>query len=213
MARVEAAWPPRHGGSGERPPDARSDERIVALASGLLPGCTLAGWLGVPPAAAEDWAVVLQAGSRRFAVIAERVHMPPRVAVSSIEMLRLREGYAVWLTDAAGARLELVPPAAFAAPNGAGADVPLAVEARLSRAAPTTGGGVALRVGPFSCVLPQEVIGGVHTGLHPGPARGPGAVPVSMPGRCWACRFPRPPAAGGAAPAGPGAAWRCWPRR
>lgn len=196
VAQVQAAWRPRGGGI---------DERIVALAMGLLPGCALADWLGMSPATmhagatpamtGDAWAVVMQAGGRRFAVTAERVHMPPRIPVASVEMLRLRQDRAVWLTDAAGARLELVSPSAFAMPKGAGQAVPeLAVPPpRASRAVPRpTGGGVALRAGPFSCVLPQEVVGGVHTGLHPGPVRGPRAVPVFDAGTLLG--LPRSPA-------------------
>lgn len=190
VAPHQGAWPLRQGDA---------DERVIALAGDLLPGCSLSAWLGTggtptEPAAeseeGEGWAAVMRVDGRRTAVTFTALDGLIAAPTDRIRDLSHRGHAARHCLDSERGAIEILDPRSFVTPRSAlppeavavsDGDAATARDAREDDPPPIPDGGLAAVAGPFVCVFSRGAVDRLLTGTgldRVGAERGPGTEPV-----------------------------------
>jgi chemotaxis signal transduction protein len=178
VGRHSGAWNSRTGGTGER---------AIALEGEILPGWSLAAWLGSGQIEDETWTVVLGGEDDRVALTVAEVRGLVSVPRRRIKHAAHRTGISTWLLDSEDRAIEVIGPAGIATtgPGKTTQRLPSPVEPKLSNSnPPTSHSQIAFKAGPFTCVLPSmaviEVRGGIERADLPA-RRSRAALPVFDP--------------------------------
>lgn len=166
-----------HPLEGLRPARCGAPEERIALVEGaLLPGWSLAAWMGQNPPSESDpeesnpelWAVIVHDGARRFVLAVHAVMGLSTIPSDAMDRVDLRSTSALWVRTETHGIIELLQPAEFGGsgprPSQPKNDVPSGPPAGtipdpvLHLGNPSF---LAAGIGPFTCVFPNEMIGEV----------------------------------------------------